>query len=404
MAKPKPKSKAQSQPAKQAGWLQSILPSLRVAGLAWLAARIVTIIGGWIGIALIPTADGKLRSPAEFGLIKSFSGWDSAWYLNIVQNGYRWVGLQGGQQNVAYFPLYPLLTKILSWPFPGSAMTIELVLAWAAFFAGLVAFHQLALLESSPEASQAATFFVALVPGALFYFMGYTEALFLVLTVCAFLCARRRAWWISAVFAFFAALTRSTGFLIVAPLAVEWFQQRREAKQPYFSWEALSLVAAPAGLAAFFAYLYLRFHDALVWLHAEQAWHPQMMWFGATLTREFAYIAQNPWWALLPQFNVNVPLTMDFDWAMMLITVALVAAAARRLRWGYLVWAAILLIAPLQTGQSWDMVRYSAAVFPAALAFGYLIKNPRLQTTWFAISASLLTLASAVSVSGRFLS
>ena len=364
----------------------------------------VTIVGGWIGVALIPTYDSKMRSPAEFGLVKSFSGWDSGWYLSIVQNGYRWVGLQSQGQNVAYFPLYPLLVKIFSWPFPSSAATVELVLAWVAFFAGLVAFHQLALLDLSARESEAATFFLALVPGALFYFMGYTEALFLVLSVCAFFCARRGAWWISAIFAFFAALTRSTGFLLAIPLAVEWFQQRREAKQPYFSWEALSLFAAPAGVAVYFGYLYLRFGDALIWFQSEKAWHPRMTWFGETLFREFVFITHQPWWALLPQYNVNVPLTMDFDWMMMIITFALVVVAIRRLRWGYVMWAAVLLIAPLQTGQSWDMVRYSAAVFPAALAFGYLIKNPRLQTTWFTISASLLTLASAVSVSGRFLS
>ena len=36
---------------------------------------------------------------------------DTGWYLNIAMEGYQWSAETEGQQNIAFFPAYPLITK-----------------------------------------------------------------------------------------------------------------------------------------------------------------------------------------------------------------------------------------------------------------------------------------------------
>jgi hypothetical protein len=47
--------------------------------------------------------------------IEAFSQWDGAWYLSIATDGYQWPGSLDIQSNVVFFPLYPLLGRIVGW-------------------------------------------------------------------------------------------------------------------------------------------------------------------------------------------------------------------------------------------------------------------------------------------------
>ncbi len=40
--------------------------------------------------------------------------WDSVWYANIINEGYKYNGDDLVQQSVAFYPLYPLVTKALT--------------------------------------------------------------------------------------------------------------------------------------------------------------------------------------------------------------------------------------------------------------------------------------------------
>lgn len=47
--------------------------------------------------------------------IEAFSQWDGAWYLSIATDGYQWPGNTEVQSNVVFFPLYPLLGRMVGW-------------------------------------------------------------------------------------------------------------------------------------------------------------------------------------------------------------------------------------------------------------------------------------------------
>ena len=68
-----------------------------------------------------------------------------------------------------------------------------MLLSLAAFVVGLLLFGRLAELEAGPEVAKHAMWLLALFPASLFFSAVYTEALFLLLSVGAFLAARAGA-------------------------------------------------------------------------------------------------------------------------------------------------------------------------------------------------------------------
>ena len=76
--------------------------------------------------------------------VETFAAWDSGWYFDIAQRGYYWNA--SGQSSLAFFPLYPMLMRVIAWPFGGSdrALWISgIVLSYACLLAGLTVLHRL---------------------------------------------------------------------------------------------------------------------------------------------------------------------------------------------------------------------------------------------------------------------
>ncbi len=93
--------------------------------------------------------------------------WDGEWYMSIAREGYA---LRDGYTNVAFFPLYPLLTKLLGLVLGGEQLPLAGVLvASAAFLAALGYLHALATLDGGPALARRAIWYVAIVPSAFFF-------------------------------------------------------------------------------------------------------------------------------------------------------------------------------------------------------------------------------------------
>ncbi|MDQ8704153.1 hypothetical protein RCO28_16905 [Streptomyces sp. LHD-70] len=63
------------------------------------------------------------------------TSWDSSWYLGIAENGYaRELGTVYDANNLAFFPLYPLVVRVLAWVLPGSSAGVGLLVAVVGSF------------------------------------------------------------------------------------------------------------------------------------------------------------------------------------------------------------------------------------------------------------------------------
>ena len=154
-------------------------------------------------------------------LLSVWQRFDTNWYLKIAQHGYA-----GDDGSTVYFPLYPLLIRIVS-TVVGNAMLSALLLSNLLLIGALVLLYRLSDALFGAVSARRAVAYWLLFPTAFFMLAAYTESLFLFLTLAAFDCVRRDKWMLAGLFGGLAALTRLQGALLVIPFAWMLYQQVR---------------------------------------------------------------------------------------------------------------------------------------------------------------------------------
>jgi Dolichyl-phosphate-mannose-protein mannosyltransferase len=251
-------------------------------------------------------------------VLSSLTGTDSIYLLGIAAQGYHAEPITKGFLDWAYFPLYPLATRLVSYVTFGDVALAGVIVANVAFVAALLVLYRLAVPSLGHDVAVRSLAFVALAPGAVAFAMAYTDSLFLLLAAGTFLAAEQRRWALMAALYALASLTRLQGVLLGLPLLVMLLQASRERagfatehesgaesdagaergsgadvagrpsttdgtdpnegaeptpSQPPPRLSVLAwLAAGPIALAAFGAYLGATFGDPLGMIHAQQAW------------------------------------------------------------------------------------------------------------------------------------
>jgi hypothetical protein len=143
----------------------------------------------------------------------------------------------------------------------------------------------------------------ALAPMAFYFSAVYSESLYLALSVWVFLCARRGKWAACATLAALAGAARSTGIVLLVPMALIYLYGPREDCAPELArlagrWASLRpryrirpdmlwFALAPVGALLYMAHLALHGGDALAPFHAEGVWNRRLagpyggVWTGA---------------------------------------------------------------------------------------------------------------------------
>jgi Mannosyltransferase (PIG-V) len=192
----------------------ALVAGLRVAlGLvAWgsIVLSPITGVGGDHLELLLPT------SSRLWPWVGPWQRWDALWYEHIARSGYV-----RGTADGAFYPLFPGLTHLLAPLAGGVTALAALLLSTVALAGALLLLHHLVRTDLDPGTADRTLLYLALAPAAFFLLAGYTESLFLLLATGALLAARRGHPAAAGGLAGLAALCRSTGVLLVAPLLVE---------------------------------------------------------------------------------------------------------------------------------------------------------------------------------------
>ena len=341
----------------------------------FVATRAALVLVGWWSVLAWPRSPFV---PAEWGvdgahpLLQAFTRWDWEWYGRIAGEGYT---AGAGQSATAFFPLFPLVARMLGSLFgatsPVGLAVAGVLVANAALIVALAYLVALVREELDAAAAARASLYVLVFPATLFLSVAYPESLFLALSVAAFYHARHGQWWLAGALGGLAALSRPHGVLILLPLAVEYVLQLREQAASSEAagsaragrvpdvlrrvrFDVLALALVPAAVAGWSAFLWLRFGDPLAFVHGHEGW-------GRTLVA--------PWETLARFFSA--PLTLhtgnhslvDFLFAALLVGLAV--ASWRVLRPSYAAWLTVLTLAVMSTGILLSMPRYAATFFPA---------------------------------------
>jgi hypothetical protein len=175
---------------------------------AWLGQRLLVVALVIFGLTL----SGRL-SQSNFSLIWVAN--DGQWYMSVARDGYQTIG------QAAYFPLYPLIMRLSAPLFAGDIALAGIVVSNICSLGAFILLGRLVADEFGSLIARRVLLYYAVVPTGYFLLAGYTEGLFLLLSVATFLCVRRRRWLLAGLLITLATLTRAPGVLLVVPLCIE---------------------------------------------------------------------------------------------------------------------------------------------------------------------------------------
>lgn len=374
-------------------------PAVRDAWRALLVSRALVWLTG-VAALLTVGRSGRWRDFDPAGLTAPFGAagdllagpaarWDAVWYLGIALDGYEPERLRA-----AFFPLYPLLVRAVGEPIalvtgvrPGYLLA-GIVVSLVAFAAALWVVARLTALELGEDVARTTVWLVALFPTAWAFSAVYTESLFLALSAGSLYAARVQRWPLAGLLGFAATTTRSTGLLLVVPLAILWYQGRRP--WPDLAWVAI----VPLGLAAFVGYLALATGNPGAPFSVQEAWYRELAgpwggaWDGATAawdgvrqllagstdTVYFERAAGDP--TVVAIHNVG-------NFLFLVFAVVALAGAFRRLPLAYATWALLAVLAPLSYPVGPEplasLPRYLAVAFPLHMWLALWAREHRAQ-------------------------
>jgi len=215
----------------------------------------------------------------DLGYTSWLSNWDGQWYQYIADRGYLYVGA-GGYGPQVFFPLYPLLGRLVATVSPARGQLPLIIVSWLAAWGFCVAWMRYAALRLAP-AQDGAVWGLALIlfwPLSYFLRVAYTESLYLfLLTLFFYGCAKR--WHPLQLVALTGLLsaTRPTAIVACAVLALHVFERYRDwpiGKRLMIS-AAIGGVSA-WGLYGYMAYLQVEFGDAFLFAKRQLAWNYHM--------------------------------------------------------------------------------------------------------------------------------
>jgi hypothetical protein len=156
-------------------------------------------------------------------LLGPWQRFDSQHYLRIARQGYA------NEADSVFPPLYPLATRAvgsLAGGGPVANLAAAILIANLAFLGLLILLHQVTAAELGPKVAARTLVYLALFPTGFFLLAPYTESLFILLALGSIWAARQGKFWLAGGLGLLASLTRLTGWILVLPLAYEWWRQQ----------------------------------------------------------------------------------------------------------------------------------------------------------------------------------
>jgi hypothetical protein len=327
--------------------------------------------------------------------------WDSVWFLRIAEHGYD--AATGAAS--AFYPLYPATVAVLGRAFFGHYVLAGIAISLAASFCAFLLLYELAEERLGADGARRAVLYLALFPFALFFQAVYSESLYLLLTIAAFVLAERRRYPAAGAVTGLALLTRPTGVALLPALALLAWGERDRIRA--LAWLAL----APLMFTAYPLYLWQADGDPWAFLRAQRLWSRHLspagpfggIWDG--LRAGWAGVEQlasgshtHVYWTAVRDTDPIRAATLNLEClAFLVLFVVLTVIAWRRFGAPYGLFATLSLAIPLSVpSERWpllSMPRFGLTIFPLFLALAVLGGRPRAHTAIVAVSSLLLGVA-----------
>jgi hypothetical protein len=336
-------------------------------------------------------------------LWQQWQHWDANFYVNIATQGYT------TRQEMAFFPLYPLLVRGVMFVTHNPIIAGILV----SNMAELVMFtvlYRLVEEEFGKERSYYTVLYFAIFPSAFFFSGIYTESLFLCLSVLTFYQLRHGRWFLAGICACFASFTRPDGIYLIIPFCYEylsriWQQQdlslraflvrkRMLAFLKGIRWDICFGVCFFGGILLFMIYGLVHDHDLLAFVHAHKYWTRQTAFPGWGMLKSAWAVLNHGFLSFTGLHNL---LELGTD-AFVLLIIVLMFVGPWKFSpklWGYGFYSLALFLyfqsVPVAgTFPLESMERFLLEVFPAFILFSSLSKYRSVHLSYCLVASALL--------------
>jgi Gpi18-like mannosyltransferase len=382
----------------------------------WILSRLIIVIGMQL---IAPAADFKPIGFDAPGLdtlqVKNFTPhlswelfthWDGEHYQNITTKGYVYTVdlVHGGytysdsrQDNVAFFPIYPLAVKLLMLigiPFA----TAGTLISNGCFLIALLIFHPWVDRIYGHSIARWTTAVMAWFPMSLFCSVTYTESCFLLLTIATLICFENRQYVGASFLGILATATRPPGLVLIPALLLFAWVERR----PLIAY--LSAIMMAGGLIAFSVFCWYKFNQPFAFIFAQADW-PQPSWFDllkdivdpvlelglpmylyilivVIIIVNFILLFYRPVWGRLMATIILLPLTAYYtiflQILMPIFAIWLMWYFRQKLTPMLFIYSCCFLAFLFMTGTKMSIHRHLYTIAPMSLALGILFSvNPR---------------------------
>ena len=285
-------------------------------------------------------------------------------YIRIAQWGY-------GSLNEAFFPLYPLLIRVIHFFVRLPFETIGIGISMLCISIGLIVLYGM-LAKTSVQKAKWCIVLILSFPTAFFFTAVYTESLFFLLVVLILYFSAEKKWLLASIFVGLASATRIVGICTAMIVLYEMWKTRTRLKPLHI----LGLFVMPVGLFSYMVFLYNTYGDPIRFVHIQAIYEINRT--GGT----FVLLPQVIWRyvkILLSTYGNIHPLTYGVAIGELVLTLgafwALYYGWRKRMNLGYLIYGLVVLIIPTLTGTLMSMPRYILTIVPMYIALTHIRRD-----------------------------
>lgn len=300
---------------------------------------------------------------------------DAGWYLKIAENGYtkkysaKEIGYSNGadfiQSEWAFFPLYPFILKAVTTisflNLKQSGVLISFILSYLSFY---IFYQLLKVLGSDDKKALYSTFVLILLPFNYYFSMIYTESLFFILLLLAFIAILKNKLNLLPVILSTLVLTRPNGLFMLIPLFVFALEKDVILKQS-LSWKNLIeketlkkkvhlskyFVAGPIVFIAWLFYQKQNTNEFFAFSIAQRGWYREFMFPILAFFRRGDFATQ-------------------FNSIYTIIVIILAFMVRKKMSFSFQLFILISFLLPLCSGAVTSMPRFISLMFPLTLILG----------------------------------
>lgn len=315
---------------------------------------------------------------ASNNFFEALLNWDSRYYISITQFGYQ------QSSHYAFFPGYPLVIKSISLLTGNFYLSAILISNLATFLASVV-LYKLIVLDFTKKIAKQTFIFLLLFPTSFYLVMGYSEGLFLLLSVLTIYFFKKGNFFASSIFANFLSITRVAGLVLISSIIIHVIVTKQLSKKNWI------MLLSPVAFLIYCLYLYTQTQNPFYFLVSQIEWRR---------TIGFPWIGY--WQAISNIFQpgfIQKYYYVIFDLLFAIFGLGMAIRSFRFLTPLYGVYALGSVLLPMFTSNLSSMARFLLPMFPIFLLIA-LIKNKVIKLIYLIISITLLILFSSLFING----